>query len=159
MSSRVNQKLYYARLTLDQAEAGAGGPRREALREAAVWHLATAYRAHLADIAQSYRHPSSAESATALARELAGREVRCAAITELEQMERAGEWPAHLLHAMDIVSEVRPQRAEMAGGGEGQVDPLALKSVDTSPDSADCRRWLNAFESLVMAHREHLQEW
>lgn len=160
MSARVNQKLYYARLVLDQAAAAAAGPLQTALQEAAVWHLATAYRAHLAAIAQGYRHDTAADSAATVARELAAREIHCAEIGELEQIERSGGWAAQLLSAASEGEALLPAKTTAADPQAVAVPALIpTQTVAVAWDVDDVRRWLEALSAAVTAQRERLQEW
>lgn len=157
MASLVNHKLYCARLVLDQAgQVTEPAPAHEALVEAAVWHLAVAYRGHLADIAASYRQQASASNAVEMARALSAQQLQFPEVDELAALERRGEWPARLLQAIARLEQTKPgvesAPAETGGG-------LWLATIEATPTVADCRSWHQALERLVAAHRERLQEW
>jgi hypothetical protein len=155
MRSRVNQKLYFARLLLEQAEQADAAPACQALVQGALFHMVTAYRCYLREIAASQRQTIEALDARAAVRQLAGR--AGPEFTELAALEQAGQWPAHLLRAF---TEAAALTAAPASASAADI-PLAGIPVaqvsETAP--ADCRRWLEAFQAVLEQQREQLQEW
>lgn len=175
MTARINQKLYYSRLLMNQASATVPEPLRQALLEAGVWHLATAYRSHLLEIARAFAEdfaisnapgepPRPAVNAAVLAEALATRELRCAELDYLAELEKRGDWPAQLLAVVNRLSALDDASAKNGVPQRSQAEPagsntLSVVTLDAGLDEARCRGWLEAFESLLTAQRESLQEW
>lgn len=148
----VNQKLYFADLVLAQTDAAATAA-RQALVQAALFHLHTAYRGYLGEIAATQRREFDAPHARVATRILADLGVTSPELDELAALEQSGGWPMQLLNAYAEASAIavatRVQR----------VGELQLADVTTQVDVEDCRRWLAQFRQLVEAHRERFQEW
>lgn len=150
----VNQKLYFADLALTQTEAVEGLPARQALLQAAVFHLHTAYRAYLGEIAATQGRDIDAPHARVAVRLLADLGVLSPELEELAALEQQGGWPARLLEAFSDASAIVPAATPVRPAGE-----LRLTDVTRSADATDCRGWLEAFRALTEAHRERFQEW
>jgi hypothetical protein len=154
MRSRVNQKLYYARLVLDQAASVTDASARQALLDGALLHLHTAYRAYLNEIAASYQQTIEADSAAAALQQMQSGGHACPELGELAALEQGGHWPARLRSAwLDATAiATAPQPAAAAGA-------IAVADITRSVDVDDCRHWLAAFQALLDVQRERLQEW
>lgn len=151
MRARVNEKLYFARLMLDQAQASDGAA-REALLQAAVFHLAVAYRCYLREI--SGRTPvENAPDARAALTFTADQAIP--ELAELAALEQAGAWPARLLAAHAEICQPSPVSAAVAL----QDHAIALADVTDRLAIDTCRAWLESFQSVLSAQRERLQEW
>jgi len=152
MRARVNQKLYFARLVLDQAERVDDPNARTALLQSALFHLATAYRFYLGEIAASYRLTLRADSARAALQQIPDNS--SPELAELAILEQSGQWPARLLAACNEACE--PMSAPPAA-----VSPTTIAMADITEivDIQTCRNWLAALQALLDAQREQLQEW
>ena len=148
----VNQKLYFADLVSTQAAAAEAAARR-ALVQATLFHLHTAYRGYLGEIAATQRRDLDAPNARVASRILADLGVTSPELEELAALEQSGGWPASLLSAYAEASAI------VASKPVQQSSELRLADVTTDADVEDCRRWLTAFRALVEAHRERFQEW
>lgn len=146
MNSRVNEKLYFARLVLTAADS-AERDAQQALLEAAVSHLFAAYRCYLQEIT-GLDAPAALCSAHAAARAL---DAPRGELNELQQLEQHG-WAAQLLAAQSRIEAVLPEPPRTAS-------ELTLVDVSTRLDVATCRDWLQQFRQLLERQREHAQEW
>lgn len=160
MAPRINEKLYFCRLLLDRAD-GADAATVRALTEGAVWHLATAYRCHLAELMAAHKtSPRPEESmanagAARLARWLEASGWRVPEVDELAVLEQRGGWPAALLAACDALTDLSPPN----GSSATAAGPLLASTADGSVAPATVRAWLTSFETLLAVQRTTLQEW
>jgi len=152
--AQVNQKLYFAQLLLDDANTRANAA-QTALIEGAVFHLATAYRLYLKEIAQSQNHNTDAADAGSACRELAGKGFVCQELEELVRLEEGGSWPARLLAAYRDISNA----SNKAASSKTVANSIAIADVTEVVDAAVCRQWAEQFRRLIELHRESSQEW
>jgi hypothetical protein len=152
--AQVNQKVYFAQLVLTDACAKSG-PAQQALLQAAVFHLATAYRLYLKEIAQHQRHVTDAANARAARRQFIAQEWQCQELDVLAQMEDEGQWPLHLLHALRD-AEGGAIAAEPA---QASVGVIAVADITEAVDVVRCQEWLAHFKQLIEAQRDAIQEW
>lgn len=152
--AQVNQKLYFAQLLLDDASAKSNAA-QTALLEGAVFHLATAYRLYLKEIAQSQSHNTDAIDAIGARRELAEKGFVCQEMEELVRLEEGNKWPARLLSACRAASGLSLQTSVRPANNSA----IALADVTDSLDIEGCRQWLQQFQVLLEAQREAAQEW
>jgi hypothetical protein len=151
MNTRVNQKLYCARLVLDAASTGDDAT-KTALLEAALFHLTTAYRCYLYEIIddQLLAAPGSAQDALRQREQLdlAGKPE----LNELAKLERSGDWLQQMLDAYATISaSTEPDRRPSAG--------IALADITAHVDIDSCQHWLQQFQQLLQRQREHAREW
>jgi len=152
--AQVNQKLYFAQLLLDDASTQSSAA-QTALLEGAVFHLATAYRLYLKEIAHSQSHSTDAIDAISARRELAKKGFVCQELEGLVRLEESGSWPARLLA---IYREVTGEVAKMASS-KASASMIAVADVTDSLDAEVCRQWLRQFQVLIESQREAAQEW
>jgi len=152
--AQVNQKLYFAQLLLDDANTRSNAA-QTALLEGAVFHLATAYRLYLKEIAQSQNHNTDAVDAGSACRELAGKGFVCQELEELVRLEEGGSWLARLLAAC---REATGEVAKTASS-KSSASMIAVADVTDSLDVEVCRQWLRQFQELIETQRESAQEW
>lgn len=156
LRARVNQKLYFARLTLDQAQAATCANTRAALLQAALFHLVTAYRLYLGEIAAAYRHPLDRTDSASAAQQAWVQDGRhCPELSELATLEQRGDWPARLLAAYAAAAEVAGTAVSAAPASAG----IALVDITGAVELDECRSWLAALQALLAQQRERLQEW
>lgn len=146
INGRVNEKLYFARLSLNAAE-NADRAMQSALLEAAVFHLVGAYRCYLHEVTAT---PSTTFSD---AIEIAPTMTQpSAAFEELLILERQSSWLSQLLAAYNEVITPMPKLTK-------PVDDLALVDISAQPDNIKCHDWLRQLQQLIERQREHAQEW
>ena len=153
MQAQVNEKLYFARWLLDQADQSTEQGARTALLQSAVLQLAIGYRCYLREIAERQRLEISADTAFAAAARLSDRVIP--ELSELAALEQADAWPARLLAARDDILEPSP------GASRGAIDAQAIQLTDVTRALApeQVRQWLSAFQRLLEGQREQAQEW
>lgn len=152
--AQVNQKLYFAQMLLnetpDKPQAAL-----TALLEGAVFHLATAYRLYLREIAQGQRQNTDAVDARSARRQLAGQGIVCQALEELAWLEEDNLWPARLLAAYrESVGDTVKTAASKAA-----ADTIVVADVTESPDVQSCQQWLEQFQRVIEIQRQSAEEW
>jgi len=168
--SRTNQKLYFARLHLDQlrtAESGSGWSKHaliESYNESVLFHLASAYRAFLGEIAEVYRvAPERATDLDALDRMLAEQGLETPEVSELKQLAAGEAWLAQLLAAYQACWTAEDREHAQQGEHHSLSE---IHVVQVNPDHAEDKeviaqldQWLIAFRELVERLRESMKEW
>jgi len=148
MRALVNQKLYFARLTLDQAtHPDSDEATHTALLQASVFHLMTAYRCYLREIAAHYRFSIEADTAAAALTQLSDRVVP--ELSELAALERDDGWLARLERAYRAISAPLPVAAAQ----------IPLVNLAESITADVCREWLETLQNVVQEQRGQAQEW
>src|ERR1700756_4793846 len=94
MNTRVDQKLYFAKLALAAADTNSSV--ETALLEATLFHLHIAYRSYLRELLDNMNQPLSADTAQQAAQQLRSLDISSADIEELAKLEQGGDWPAQL---------------------------------------------------------------
>lgn len=151
--AQVNQKLYFVQLLLIDAQAKTG-PALQAVLQGAVFHLSTAYRLYLKEIAQQQNHSTDAIDARSARRQFAAQEWHCQELEVLAQLEEQGQWPLRLLQAMrEAEGETAPKAMRPA------ATVIAVADITETVDVAICQQWLQAFQALIATQREAAQEW
>lgn len=153
MDSRVNEKLYYAQLVLAQA-ARAEGAARRALVESALFHLVTAYRGFLQEIAAGHKQRLQGLDARQALRQLQQEGWSLPGLAELAALEQGGQWPAQLLAAYAAAVDAAPAAPVSAAAND-----IALVQMDGGADVESCGRWLQSLQASIDKQRELLQEW
>ncbi|MFA5548968.1 MAG: DUF6586 family protein [Porticoccaceae bacterium] len=155
--SRVNQKLYFARLLLADMAAD-GDPRRQQLAgESLLFQLRLAYHFHLRDIAASYqcRDVSGVNDAASLARALEAIDKSPAEAREIDTLASSpGSWLNRLLVAWE--QAFAPPEMGSSAIQEGLI-PVARVEMEML-DAATLGAWHRALTELVERHREVMVE-
>lgn len=155
--SRVNQKLYFARLLLTEM-AGEKDPRRQQLvAESLLFQLRLAYHFHLGHVAASYQCADSGAVASAgdLVRALEALDKSPAEAREIETLAATrGSWLNGLLAAWE--QAFSPPDSAGAASGEGLI-PVTQVVVEAL-DQETLGAWLRALTELVERHREVMVE-
>jgi len=168
--SRTNQKLYFARLHMDQlraAESGSGWSKHaliESFNESVLFHLASAYRAFLGEIAEVYRvAPEQAVDLAALEAMLDQQGLETPEVGELKQLSCGEAWLANMLAAYQACWTAEDR--EHAEHGEHH-SLSEIHVVQVNPDHAEDKdvilqldEWLNSFRALIERLRESMKEW
>jgi hypothetical protein len=163
--SQVNQKLYFAQLLLTDARDKSGSP-EQALLQATVFHLATAYRLYLKEIAQHQRHTTDAQDARSARRQLATQGWVCQELEELARLEEDGQWPARLLLTYrEIIGDVDTPTITVKTGQSAPPtlkeasNSIAITDITEAASTESYRQWLEQFQTVISAQRESAQEW
>jgi len=152
MRALVNQKLYFARLTLDQAaQAPHGEAAHTALLQATVFHLITAYRCYLREIAADNRLTIVADTADAALRQIS--DTAAPEFSELAALERGDTWLAHLLGVYCEISQPAPVITASSTANIPLINITESISVDA------CHEWLHALQDVMQQQRGNAQEW
>lgn len=157
MNPLVDQRVYFAKVLLDAADA-CEMPARPAFVGAAVLQLLLAYRAYLYEITDDMRL-CEGSAADALRH---GRDRGLPAVPELGELaalERSGAWPQRLLSAHRLLTA--PTAASSMSPTASSTASTGIAALDLSDeiDVALCRDWVDRFEQIVQRQREHAREY
>jgi hypothetical protein len=157
----VNQRLYFCRLHLSwmqQALEQADVPAHvieQSLAESVIFHLVTAYRLYLAEVATAYSCPcESLDNTQALMDLLALQQRESAEAREMQQLEQGG-WLQELITAFHAILDGRSQSP---GKKPAQGIPV-LQVAQQALDYDRCEAFLESFHKLIENQRSRLEEW
>jgi hypothetical protein len=151
--AQVNQKLYFSQLLLSEAD-DESGQAQIALLQGAVFHLATAYRLYLKEVAQYQRQMTDAVDARSARKQFMAKDWSCQELDVLARLEEEGQWPARLQRAMRETEGAEIQ----AKPAEAPVGIIAVADITEVVDVAACQQWLTQFQQLIEIQRDAVQE-
>lgn len=147
--ARTNQKIYFARLQLEQLQVALADssafdsePRALSCREAAIWHLHSALGAFMQELSRFYKVQPAVSTPEALAAAMAQRgQVSPEAEILLQLAEQPGSWLAQLRQRMaacylpvaltDIATdEDSPSRMAIPVFNTSEDAPLSASDLD-----------------------------
>lgn len=159
-ASRTNQKLYFAKMAMQQVELATEEAVKQANYEAAVFHLHGTYLAFLQELCRFYKLSPQLASAEAvrLALELKGQV--SPEVVQIQALETAGQWLQQLqqaFHDCQLVPEpVEPQpEAELA-------ESLIVRVATISHEHDELPRlqqWYKQLHTLINEFRREMAEW
>jgi len=171
---RTNQKLYFARLQLDQLERVMATQdsfawEAEALscREAAILHLHGAYLAFLQELVRFYKLSGPLMTTEALRTAMAVKGQVSPEVSVLQTLEQdRNSWLATLLRAHDdclIVPDAPVAAApEDEAEGLGQAISLVIVAADeplSRPDREQLACWHRELTNIIREFRREMAEW
>lgn len=159
LTGRVNQQLYHAELLLtlrnelDQ-DAMAYRAQSQALNDAALSALYSAYRLFLLEVADACQLRQQPESLETLI-QLLDQEDRSHAVVNtlsvLAHQDESDNWLQHLLQQQQtLVGQAVVYKAPATTG------LIAVTEIHAAMDTQDC---VAAFKAFIAEQREYLQEW
>ncbi len=168
--TRTNQKLYFARLHLDQlksAESGAGWSKHalvESFNESVLFHMACAYASFIREIAEVYRlKADTIDDLEQLEHALSEQGLEAPEAKELLQLNQNDSWLAQMLGAYQACWSAA-EREQARSSGHGSLSEIHV--VQVNPDHAEEQavieqldQWMTDFRNLVERHRESMKEW
>ncbi len=149
-----NQKLYQARLLLDELEgleATASDAFNSALEESVVFQLVLAYQSYLHEVAEIAQYRSAFHSLTEL---MSLAPVETGEMTELKQLEDDGfSWLAQMLAAFQQCAEkdTLPNQAVHDTSNMIQLHDQTARALPL-------RAWFSALSNLIDLQRNNRQE-
>ena len=145
LAARTNQTLYFARITLDQAELASNSQDKRRLEEAALSHLYGSIHAYLQELVRQYALAPFRDID-----ELLGRAGVPAELQELKILsEDASSWLSSLL----------TQYERLLHSGLDQELPNSNLITKQSDYVSLFRNILNDLEKVIQRMREHSQEY
>lgn len=171
---RTNQKLYFARLQLDQMERVMAAQdsfawEAEALscREAAILHLHGAYLAFLQELVRFYKLSGPLLTTEALRTVMAVKGQVSPEVSVLQTLEQDRDsWLATLLraHADCLSAPDAPVAAAPDDEDEGLGQAISLVTVTTDeplsrPDRERLARWHHELTTIIREFRREMAEW
>ncbi|HEY3698763.1 MAG TPA: DUF6586 family protein [Spongiibacteraceae bacterium] len=151
MNTRVDQKLYFAKLAFAAADMNSAA--ETALLEAVLFHLHIAYRSYLRELLDNINQSLSADTAQQAAQQLRILDINSPDIEELAKLEQSGDWPAQLQAAYHSAAATVAEIAPAATG------TIAVADITAQIDRVTSHAWLQQFHALVQRQRNHAQEW
>lgn len=159
-ADRTNQKLYFARLSCQQAEQVEHVQQAQALREAAVFHLHGAVLAFLQELVRYYRLSDSAPTLKSIEDLMAEKGQVSPEVTILQQLARNG-FIAELKRAYRMC-QYAPEPSTPEPEQETSSN-LIIKVTQTPqawlPDIQILREWLRDLTQLIDGFRNEMVEF
>lgn len=159
-ADRTNQKLYFARLSCQQAEQVEHVQQAQAYREAAVFHLHGAVLAFLQELARYYRLSDTAPTLKSIEDLMAEKGQVSPEVTVLQQLAKHG-FIAELKRAFRMC-QYAPEPSSPEPEQETSSN-LIIKVTQTSqawlPDAQILREWLRDLTQLIDGFRNEMVEF
>ncbi|MCB1669045.1 MAG: DUF6586 family protein [Porticoccaceae bacterium] len=163
--SQVNQKLFFARVLLEQygLKEDRHGHIELVLCQAVVYQLECAYRHHLREVAATYKSaaPEVIDSVERLVVELTGIGKHPAEAQEMMDLEQdVGSWLQQMLSVWQSFHQLPRLEAEADTNSPIPVMQVAEASqrVLAELNISQVTSWLDALQELVNRHRELMVE-
>lgn len=159
--SLTNQRLYFAKLQLQQYSALADGesePARQAQYESVVFHLIQAYRSFLRELAEVQNLPLTTEASSAVAL-LEGCSVDFVSpeLQELAMLEtEIASWLAQMQRTFVQLSALGGDSHET---GVVHHSEISLTMLTDDDRQSSLTLWLEALSSVIQRLRAVSQEW
>lgn len=168
--ARTNQKLYFARLHLDQLKAAQSSTSWskhaliESFNESILFHLASAYSVFLREIAEVYAlDPRGVDSLDQLEAKLLDKGVETPEVGELRQLEAGDTWLSQMLAAYAACWVAEDQHSAQTQGHHSRSE---IHVVQVNPDHAEdgeiarqLADWMDQLRGLLDRLRESMKEW
>jgi len=145
LAARTNQTLYFARITLDQAELASSSQDKRRLEEAALSHLYGSIHAYLQELVRQY--------SLAPFRDIDELLNRVGVPTELQELKILSE------DASSWLSGLLTQYERLLHSGLDQELPNSNLITKQSDYVSLFRNILNDLEKVIQRMREHSQEY
>ncbi|MQW90942.1 hypothetical protein GFH30_01935 [Acinetobacter wanghuae] len=159
-ADRTNQKLYFARLSCQQAEQVEHIQQAQAHREAAVFHLQGAVMAFLQELVRYYRLNDSQPTLKSIEEHMAAKGQISPEIVILQQLAKDG-FIAELKRAYRMC-QYAPEPSAPEPEDETSSN-LIIKVTQTPqawlPDSAILREWHRELTDLIDGFRHEMVEF
>ena len=159
-ADRTNQKLYFARLSCQQAEQVEHVQQAQAHREAAVFHLQGAVMAFLQELVRYYRLNDSQPTLKSIEEHMAAKGQISPEIVILQQLAKDG-FIAELKRAYRMC-QYAPEPSAPEPEDETSSN-LIIKVTQTPqawlPDSAILREWHRELTDLIDGFRHEMVEF
>lgn len=159
-ADRTNQKLYFARLSCQQAEQVEHIQQAQAYREAAVFHLQGAVMAFLQELVRYYRLNDSQPTLKSIEEHMAAKGQISPEIVILQQLAKDG-FIAELKRAYRMC-QYAPEPSAPEPEDETSSN-LIIKVTQTPqawlPDSAILREWHRELTDLIDGFRHEMVEF
>lgn len=159
--SLTNQRLYFAKLQLQQYDALAeceSEPARQAQYESVIFHLLQAYRSFLRELAEVQNLPLSADTGSAVALlEGCSGDFVSPELQELALLEKeAASWLAQMQKAFAQLSAMGGESREF---GVVHHSEISLTMVADDDRHSGLALWLDSLSSVIQRLRAVSQEW
>lgn len=159
-ADRTNQKLYFARLSCQQAEQTEPVQQAQAHREAAVFHLHGAMLAFLQELVRYYRLNDLTPSLASIEKLMAAKGQLSPEVVVLQQLSQDG-FIAELQRAYRMC-QYAPEPAVAEPENESSSH-LIIKVTQTQqswlPDAQILREWLQSLTELIDGFRNEMVEF
>jgi len=159
-ADRTNQKLYFARLSCQQAEQIEHVQQAQALREAAVFHLHGALLAFLQELVRYYRLNDMQPTLKSIEEKMADKGQVSPEVSVLQQLARDG-FIAELKRAYRMC-QYAPEPSEPTPEDETSSN-LIIKVTQSPqawlPDSKILREWHRDLSQLIDGFRSEMVEF
>lgn len=159
-ADRTNQKLYFARLSCQQAEQTEHAQQAQAHREAAVFHLHGAYLAFMQELVRYYRLSDGAPTLHAIETALAQKGQVSPEVTVLLQQSKQGVL-AELLRTYRMCQYApEPSTPEPEQEASSQLIIKVTQSAQAwLPDTQILREWHREISAMIDGFRHEMVEF
>lgn len=164
-SQRVNQTLVFAQYALVgvSAEVNGESPNRMKLRglqEAALFHLESAFKAYLQELAERERVLLTNSTLPELSKAFNQQAIFCSELNELELLSLdQTSWLSKLLSAIKAIHKPIVTSQESTSQSQIAITDLAKEPGLEEQLESQLQGWFDQLRAMVQRHRSNSQEW
>lgn len=162
---RVNQTLAFAQYALVDInnESSNDIPNRMKLRglqEAALFHLDSAYKAYLNELAERERVLLTQATLSELSKAFQQQAIYSSELDEMELLcQDSSSWLFRLMSANNSIHKPLPPLQEIASQSEITIKDLAKESTLEEQLETQLQDWFEQLRAMIQRHRSNAQEW
>ena len=160
-AGRTNQKLYFAKIAMQQLEASPEDAVQQASYEAAVFHLHGVYLAFLQELCRFYKLSPQLASAEAVRLALEFKGQISPEVVQIQALEVSGQWLQQLqqaFHDCQLVPEPAEPQPE-AEFPESLIMRVAPITSDELSALQKLQAWYKQLHNLINEFRREMAEW
>ncbi len=160
-ASRTNQKLYFAKMAMQQVDSATEDAVKQANYEAAVFHLHGAYLAFLQELCRFYKLSPQLASAEAVRLALEVKGQISPEVAQIQGLEQVGQWLQRLqqaFHDCQLVPEPAEPQPEVELP-ESLIMRVASPVSEQPSDLICVQQWYKQLHALINEFRREMAEW
>jgi hypothetical protein len=164
-SQRVNQTLAFAQYALVgiNTELASESPNPMKLRgqqEAALFHLDSAYKAYLNELAERERVLLTQATPSELRKAFQQQGIHSSELDEIGLLcQDSSSWLSKLISAIKAVHKPLPPSQESASQSDIAIIDLAKEASLEEQLETQLQGWYEQLRALILRHRSNAQEW
>ena len=164
-SQRVNQTLAFAQYALvginTELTSESPNPMKlRGLQEAALFHLDSAFKAYLNELAERERVLLTQATPSVLSKAFETQAIHSSELDEMELLcQDSNSWLFKLISAIKAIHKPLPPSQETASPSDIAIVDLAKEPSLEDQLETQLQSWFEQLKAMILRHRSNAQEW
>ncbi|NRP59100.1 DUF6586 family protein [Marinobacterium sp. xm-d-564] len=164
-SQRVNQTLAFAQYALVGINTELTGEsnnrmKLRGLQEAALFHLDSALKAYLNELAERERVLLTQSTPSELSKAFKQQGIHSSELDEMELLcQDSSSWLSKLISAIKAIHKPLPPSQESASQSDIAIIDLAKEQSLEEQLETQLQGWFEQLRAMILRHRSNAQEW